>query len=66
MLLPPSEIEKLLQEGRDVTWEHTFEDFEIPSQRDIIVKSKGKKSIEAKILIVTDGVYSAVRRPFDI
>ena len=53
-------LEKLLQEGQDIRWEHTVQDIQV-SPQGILVHLKDRKPLEAEILIGTDGVHSQVR-----
>jgi len=54
-------LEKLLQEGQDIRWEHTVQDVEA-SPQGIVVQLKNEKPLEAEIFIATDGVHSQVRK----
>jgi len=53
-------LEKLLQEGQDIRWEHTVQDIQVSTQG-ILVHLKDRKPLEAEILIGTDGVHSQIR-----
>ncbi|KAL8993425.1 MAG: hypothetical protein Q9169_006357 [Polycauliona sp. 2 TL-2023] len=54
-------LEKLLQEGQDIRWEHTVQNV-TTSAKGIVVHLKDAKSLDAEILIGTDGVHSQIRK----
>ena len=54
-------LEKLLQEGQDIRWEHTVENVTSSSQG-IVVQLKDEKALDTDILIGTDGVHSQIRK----
>ncbi|KAL8705509.1 MAG: hypothetical protein Q9201_001384 [Fulgogasparrea decipioides] len=54
-------LEKLLQEGQDIRWEHTVQDVRT-SSAGISVYLKDEKALKAEVLIGTDGVHSQVRK----
>jgi len=54
-------LEKMLQEGQDIRWEHTVQDVKA-SPQGIVIQMKDQKALEAEILIGTDGVHSQVRK----
>ncbi|KAL8835933.1 MAG: hypothetical protein Q9176_006617 [Flavoplaca citrina] len=54
-------LEKLLQEGQDIRWEHTVQNVTSSSQG-IVVQLKDEKALDADILIGTDGVHSQIRK----
>ena len=54
-------LEKLLQEGQDIRWEHTVQDVKASSEG-IVVQVKDQKPLEAEVLIGSDGVHSQVRK----
>ncbi|KAL8894479.1 MAG: hypothetical protein Q9192_004289 [Flavoplaca navasiana] len=54
-------LEKLLQEGQDIRWGHTFQHVTASSQG-LVVQLTLTKSLEAEILIGADGVHSQVRK----
>lgn len=54
-------LERLLQEGQDIRWDHTVQNVKASSQG-VVVQLKDAQPIDAEILIGTDGVHSQVRK----
>lgn len=54
-------LERLLQEGQDIKWEHAVQTVTTSSQG-ISVELKDAKPLEIEVLIGTDGVHSQVRK----
>ncbi|KAI4269130.1 MAG: hypothetical protein LQ337_007464 [Flavoplaca oasis] len=54
-------LEKLLQEGQDIRWEHTVQNITASTQG-IVVQLKDAKALDADVLIGTDGVHSRIRK----
>ncbi|KAL8924245.1 MAG: hypothetical protein Q9172_002785 [Xanthocarpia lactea] len=53
-------LEKLLQEGQDIRWDHTVQN--VSTSQGIVVQLKDAKPLEAEVLIGTDGVHSQIRK----
>ena len=53
-------LEKFLQEGQDIRWEHTVQ--HVSTSHGIVVQLKDAKPLEAEVLIGTDGVHSQIRK----
>ncbi|KAL9014992.1 MAG: hypothetical protein Q9180_008908, partial [Flavoplaca navasiana] len=54
-------LEKLLQEGQDIRWEHTVQSITASSQG-IVVQLKDAKPLDTDVLIGADGVHSQTRK----
>ncbi|KAL8856950.1 MAG: hypothetical protein Q9178_006445 [Gyalolechia marmorata] len=53
-------LEKFLQEGQDIRWDHTVQN--VSTSHGIVVQLKAAKPLEAEVLIGTDGVHSQIRK----